>query len=467
MPITAKEFTIGLLVTALLEDKYNKTGHMREEARRVAQRYAAKLKGFGRVAHPGFFEYEEQAVKAARALKAEGVDVVVVVELAYQKGLIPARALRELDVPVIVWNSQLVDEFPESADFDLIMVNSGMAGLPELTSSLTRAGRRFWLVTGAIDDPAAQERLAELLAAARAAARLGNARVGIIGHPYEGMTDLMQDDYAVLETFGATCWPIDHDDVTAAFAGTEEKAARRLVQEQKELGRAVEVEEPMMLRSARLALALEQVVRGGGFDAVAEFDQVWLSEKEIGIIPFFGTSRMVEKHVPFTCEADVLRALSMLVLEELAGHSTFLEHYILDYRRNLMFNSHDGHGNPSLADPRQPVRIVPTIYYKGAHGFGASFNYAYRPGEVTLASIGSLGGGRYQFISAEGQFVEMKPRDIAAPQTFFQWDGGGIVPFSEAWLRAAPSHHHTAAYGRLNRRIALTAEMLGLPHAQI
>ncbi len=467
MPIVQKEFTIGLLVTALLEDKYNKTGHVREEARRAAGRYAEKLKGFGRVVQPGFFEHEPEAVKAARALKAENVDVVLVVELAYQKGLIPLRALLELQVPIIVWNSQLVDEFPESADFDLIMLNSGMAGLPELVSGLERAERRFWLATGAIDDPAALQRLGELLAAARAAARLGNAKVGIIGHPYEGMTDLMQDDFEVLRSFGATCWPIDHDDITSAFGGIEEKAARQVIQEQRDLGRRLEVEEPMMLRSARLALALEQVVRDGGFDAVAEFDQVWLSEDRIGIIPFFGTSRMVEAHVPFTCEADVLRALSMLVLEELAGHSTFLEHYILDYRRNLMFDSHDGHGNPSLADPRQPVRIVPTIYYQGVHGFGASFNYAYRPGEVTLASLGSLGGGVFQFLSAEGKFLEMEPRDIAAPQTLFQWDGGGIVAFSEAWLRAAPSHHHTAAYGRLNRRIALTAEMLGLPYVQV
>jgi L-arabinose isomerase len=467
MPIAQHEFTIGLLVTALLEDKYNKTGHMREQARKVAGRYAEKLKPFGRVVHPGFFEYEGEAVKAARALKAEGVDAVVLIELAYQKGLIPMRALLELEAPIIIWNAQLVNEFPESADFDLIMVNSGMAGLPELASSLVRSGRRFWLVTGAIDDPAAQERLGELLAAARAVARLRNARVGIIGHPYEGMTDLMQDDLAVLETFGATCWPIDHDEVTAAFAGIEEKKARALIQEQKDLGRSVEVEEPMMLRSARLALALERVVRDGGFDAVAEFDQVWLAEEKIGIIPFFGTSRMVENHLPFTCEADLLRALAMLVLEELAGHSTFLEHYILDYKRNLMFDSHDGHGNPALADPKHKVRIVPTIYYLGVNGFGASFNYSYRPGEVTLFSIGSIGGGCFQLASAEGRFLEMKPRDISAPQTFFQWGGGGIAEFSEAWLYSAPSHHHTAAYGRLNRKIGLVAEMLGLSQVTV
>jgi hypothetical protein len=54
------------------------------------------------------------------------------------------------------------------------------------------------------------------------------------------------------------------------------------------------------------------VAAEGGYDAVAEFDQVWLSDQRIGIIPFFGTSRLVEKHVPFTCEAHILRAVAML-----------------------------------------------------------------------------------------------------------------------------------------------------------
>jgi hypothetical protein len=58
-------------VTALLEDRYNKTGHMREEARRAAERYAQKLRQIGRVVHPGFFESESEAVQAARLLAAE------------------------------------------------------------------------------------------------------------------------------------------------------------------------------------------------------------------------------------------------------------------------------------------------------------------------------------------------------------------------------------------------------------
>lgn len=462
MPITQKEFKIGLMATALLEDKFNKTGHMREEARRVTNLYEEKLRSYGRVVNPGFFENEVEAVHAAAALKRANVDLLVFVELAYQKGLIPMRALLELDVPVLIWNTQLVQEFGEDANFDLIMVNSGMAGLPEVTSALKRAKRRFRVVTGHIEDAEALAEIGEFVLAARAVGRLKNTKVGIIGHPYEGMTDLMQDNFAVMETFGTTCWPIDHDEVRGAFDQCSEKDAHALIEEEKAKKRTIEVDEGMMLRSARLALALERVVKDHQLDAVAQFDQIWLDEERIGIIPFFGTSRLLEKHVPFTCEADVLRALSMLVLEEIAGHSTFLEHYILDYKRDLVFDSHDGHGNPGLADESHGVRIVPTIYYKGLNGFGASFNYSYKPGDFTLFSIGNSGAGRFHFVSSEGRTLNMKPRDISAPQTFFAWKGGSVREFSRRWLEASPSHHHAAAYGRLNSTLAKTAEMLNL-----
>jgi len=270
-----------------------------------------------------------------------------------------------------------------------------------------------------------------------------------------------------LETFGTTIWPIDHDEIIDAFGSINEADAKALVKEELDKGRKIEVEDEMMIRSSKLALALEKIVKTYELDAVAEFDQVWLSDDRIGIIPFYGTSRMVEKHVPFTCEADVLRAISMLILEEIAGHSTFLEHYILDYKTNYMFDSHDGHGNPSLADEKYGIRIVPTIYYKGVHGFGASFNYSYKPGKVTLFSIGNVGNGNFQLISSEGEFIPMEPRDISAPQTFFKWSGGDIKEFSKKWLYSAPSHHHTAAYGTLNEVISYIAEMYNKEHVII
>ena len=109
---------------------------------------------FGDVINPGFVEHEEDAFRAARMFNAEDVSVIVFVELAYQKGIIPLRALLETSAPIVVWNTQMIDEFPEGADFDLLMFNSGMAGLSEVTGALERCDRDYAIVTGYLEDPA-------------------------------------------------------------------------------------------------------------------------------------------------------------------------------------------------------------------------------------------------------------------------------------------------------------------------
>jgi len=55
MSITKKDFKICLLVIALLGDKYNKAGHMRNEARKVSKLYEEKLLKFGKMINPGVF----------------------------------------------------------------------------------------------------------------------------------------------------------------------------------------------------------------------------------------------------------------------------------------------------------------------------------------------------------------------------------------------------------------------------
>ena len=59
MPIEPKEFTIGLLATALLEDRYNKTGHIRDQARAITKRYESKLSGYFPQERTGSIPYED------------------------------------------------------------------------------------------------------------------------------------------------------------------------------------------------------------------------------------------------------------------------------------------------------------------------------------------------------------------------------------------------------------------------
>ena len=458
---------IGLLVTALLEDTYNKTGHMRPPMHAATDRIAALLAPYGEIVNPGFVEYEADADKATAAFNAAGVDLIVTLELAYQKGIIPMRTLLRTSAPLLVWNTQQIRFLPEDADFDLIMENSGMAGLPELTSALLRSGRPFELLTSHIGDPKGLECIGEYAAAAGTARRLSQMRIGMIGHPYEGMTDLMVDYLSLCDVLGPVVWPIEPEEVALKVGGLDGKRVQGFIKEQSALYDTSALPGDVFDRSARLAMALLEIAENGRFDALATFDQVWLTDKRVGIVPSFGTGYLCARHIPVATEADVTAAVAMLILQELAGEVTFLENYVIDFDHDAIILSHDGHGNPVLAADPKKVRLKPSIYYEGVNGRGAGLEFAYKPGPVTLLSLIPLGDGDWRLIVCEGESTPMTPRPVVAPQMLFQYSRGTIAEFCDAWLLAGAPHHMALAYGHLGSLIEKLGTMKGVEVATV
>ena len=121
---------VGLLITALLEDDWFQGGYMRPQAQATAQNFLQVLERMATVVYPGLVETEEQAAAADRAFKAEQVEAVVFVELAYTQSVVTMRALASTQVPIIIWNTQQLTSWPADADWDIVMLNSGLAGLP-------------------------------------------------------------------------------------------------------------------------------------------------------------------------------------------------------------------------------------------------------------------------------------------------------------------------------------------------
>jgi hypothetical protein len=83
---------IGVLVMALLEDDYNKTAHVRPMAQKTADRIGSILAAYGETVCPPLVEEEHQAEAAAQLFNAAGVDLIVAVEVAYTKGIVPVAA---------------------------------------------------------------------------------------------------------------------------------------------------------------------------------------------------------------------------------------------------------------------------------------------------------------------------------------------------------------------------------------
>jgi L-arabinose isomerase len=462
--MTAKA-KVGVLVTALLEDDYNKTAHIRPMAQKVADKIGGIIGKFAETICPPLVEQEAQAEAAAQQFNAAGVDLIVAVEVAYTKGLVPTRCFLNTTAPVLVWNTQQIEYLPEDADFDLIMLNSGMAGVPEMTSALLRIGRPFWMVTSLMDDEQGQQEIARYITAAGVIRRLKDARIAIFGHAFEGMTDLMVDQLSLHQFVGPACWPVEPEKVSIAMGQLPDDQVRALVEQESQRYK-IDMEPAQLERSCRLALALEKVTRDGNFDAVASFDQVWLTDARVGIIPAYATGRLCELGLPTSTEADITTVTAMLILQEIAGKSTFLENYVIDFKRDAIILSHDGHGNPALAARPSDVTLKHSIYYQGVNGFGASFEYAYAPGPVTNLSLVNI-GGRWRLNIAEGESIAIQPRPVAAPQMLFKPSHLNIKDWCDAWCKAGSPHHMALAYGHLSRQIKTYAEMAGLEVVEI
>ena len=453
---------LGLLVTGLLEDEYNKTGHLRPKVAEATNHLAEILSAYGEVVNPGFVEYEPDAERAAQMFNAADVDLIVVIELAYQKGAIPLRTLLNTRAPILIWNTQNVSHLPEDANFDLIMLNSGMAGLPELTNGLLRSDRKFKMITSLITDPQGLAEIGEYAAAAAIVRRLRNTRIGTIGHPYEGMTDLMIDQLDLRRKVGPICWPIEPETVAAIASTMPAAKVKKVIEEETRRFHIDEVPADTLERSVRLALALEEVVNNRKLDALALFEQAWLTDPRIGIISNYAAGRLISGGVPSAPEGDVSTAVSMLILQEIAGQSTVVENYFVDFDDQSILLSHDGTGNPSLARSPTEVRVKPSIYYKGTNGFGAAYEFAYAPGDVTILSLVPLRDGKWRLIVAEGRSLAMTPRPLSAPQIAFQHSSGSVREYCDKWCAAGAPHHMALAYGKLASKISRIGDLLGV-----
>jgi L-arabinose isomerase len=445
---------------ALLEDAYNKTAHMRPAATEAAADIAVALGHYGTVVHAGLVEDEAQAAAAARQFNAEDVDIIIAVELAFTKGVVPVRFFLDTTAPVVVWNTQLISRLGESDGFDVVMLNSGMAGMPEMVAGLIRIGREFSLVTSRFDDPGGRRKIEQSIQAAGVRRRLRTAKVGLVGHPYEGMTDLMFDQLSLRQSIGPVVYPIEAEPIAVRFGEIPQSEVDELVAAERARYH-VDMDAGVFERSARLALALEAVAREERLDAFAAFDHVWLPDPRVGIIPSYGTGRLCEIGIATAPEGDVTTAVAQLALQELAGQATTLENYVIDFENNAVMFSHDGHGNPALATPGG-VSVKHSIYYRGVHGFGAGFEFAYEPGVITNLALVTVGANRWRFVISEGELLPFPPRPISAPQTLFRHDTMPIDEWCSAWLLAGATHHMGGARGRWTPQLLALAKMLGV-----
>jgi len=323
----------------------------------------------------------EEAIDAVREMDQKNVDIIVYFSASWVDSSVIYAAVLEKDFPFVIWGVS-ADGGGEST-FSYIGSQANVTSLREI-------GKRFKYILNF-----SEESVREITIYAKAAAivkKLRKSRVGMIGyitraHHY----DVMIDPIGVQRVLGPKVVSIDTMRLMNEIANITDIETRQFIRKLRKKFKKVEGTEQVMLKTAKLSLALYHLKKEFRLDAIAIKCQPELSEY-YGASACLPASMMIDEGIPVSCEADVNSAILMLIMYYFTGKASFhTDVWAFDEKTQTLLCSHCGVGAFSLAADKSEVKICS---HEGDHvmeekgKFGGLFpNFWIKPGKVTLAAL--------------------------------------------------------------------------------
>jgi L-arabinose isomerase len=423
------------------------------------------------VVNLGLVDSPQRSYEAGHQCRREDIDVLFLYVTTYALSNTVLPLVQRAGVPVIVLNLQ-----PEAAidyaAFNRLGDRTAMTGdwlafcsacpVPEISNVMTRARIPFHQVTGVLDEAATWKEIEEWLAAARVRSTLASARLGLMGHYYSGMLDIMTDVTLVSIVFGSHVEIVEVDELSALVAEVEEAALERRV---KEFFESFDVQPDCppdeLRRAARTSVALDRFVERHEMDAMAYYymgSGVPANEDTMSSI-ILGTSLLTARHVPVAGEYEVKNVVAMKIMDVIGAGGSFTEYYAMDFKDDLVLMGHDGPGHIAICEGKTKVR--PLKVYHGKVGRGVSVEMSVKHGPVTLLSVAEDAKTGFKLVAAEGECVPGAILEIGNTNSRYRFPLGARG-FVNAWNAQAAAHHCAVGVGHVTATLEKAAALMGI-----
>ena len=440
-------------------------------------RVSARLARPGvKVMNLGLIDSPQRSREAGHQCRREDIDVLFLYVTTYALSSTALPLIQRAGVPVVVLNLQ-PGEAIDYQSFNRMKDRTAMTGewlafcnacsVPEIANVMMRARIPFHQVTGVLDQEDTWCEIEEWLAAARIQSTLGSVRLGLMGHYYSGMLDIMTDVTLVSIVFGTHVEMVEVDELSALAAEVEDSAIAARVEDFLELFDVQPDCSPAELScAARTSVALDRLVAKHDLDAMAYYykGSGSAANEETMRSIILGTSLLTARHVPVAGEYEVKNALAMKVMDSLGAGGSFTEFYAMDFRNDLVLMGHDGPGHIAIAEGKTKVR--PLEVYHGKVGHGLSVEMSVKNGPVTLLSVVEDANARFKFVVAEGESVAGEILEIGNTNSRYRFPPGARG-FVNAWTAAGPAHHCAVGVGNLASTLRKAASLLGIGFEQV
>jgi L-arabinose isomerase len=423
----------------------------------------------------GLVDTPARSREAGHKCRREDIDILFLYVTTYALSNTVLPLVQRAGVPVIILNMQPEASIDYQA-FNQLQDRTAMTGhwlaycsvcpVPEIANVLMRARIPFHQVTGVLNEASTWQEIEEWLTAARIRSTLASARLGLLGHYYSGMLDIMTDVTLVSIVFGTHVEILEVDELSALCSDVKEADVARRVNEFHD---AFDVQPDCppeeLRRAARTSVALDAFVARHALDVMAYYYKGTgtANEETISSI-ILGTSLLTARHIPVAGEYEVKNALAMKIMDCLGAGGSFTEFYAMDFNDDLVLMGHDGPGHIAISEGKTKVR--PLTVYHGKVGHGLSVEMSVKHGPVTLLSVVEDVNMRFKLLVAEGECVAGEIMEIGNTNSRYRFPLGARG-FVNAWNAQGPAHHCAVGVGHTATTLKKIAALMGIGFHQI
>jgi len=441
-----------------------------EYARACSAAAIDALRGSGvKLAGSGEILFDNASVAAEIEAQGEATaDGVIVIQSTFTDAEAICIIAERFDCPLHIW------ALPEPRTGGRLRLNA-FCGLNLAAHALALRNKPFIPLYLACDGAGTQERLTDWLTSmppaapllrdaapanspqgAKAVEALRGMRIGRIGEHPAGFDTCAYDSTRLKDLAGVSVEPIQ---LSQLFESARNVDASDVVKTRESLGDVAgldKVDQTELDRSLRLRNALDQLKAEARFDAFAI--RCWPETfTEYGGAVCGPVSMMGEKRTPCACEADVYGALSSYLLQTIADAPAFLADIVdMDEESDTTVLWHCGQAPASMASTAEPISA--TIHSN--RKMPLLFQFALKPGRVTLARISQAGGE--QFLVIAGGEMQEAPPSFSGTSGVLRLDRPAS-DMRDKLLAAGLEHHIALVYGDHRAALEHVAHELGLP----
>ena len=321
-----------------------------------------------------------------------------------------------------------------------------------------------WLY-GDIDNPLFVDRLNVTLAALRAIKHLRSARVARVGGTAEGFINLAFDAEQYRKRLGVEIVDYELPEIMEQMKKYPDKEVKALLTDLEKPKRSPAVLPGQMDASARLILVLKKFIEKENIDALAV--SCWPEfQVKLGLSTCMAFSQLNDAGVVCSCEGDVPGAISMMMLDDLAGnHPMIMDMVALDEKEDAITFWHCGMGMPSYADKNGYCFVKYPAYPEILDEPGVAVDMKFAPREATICRLNGADAGT--LLAATADIVPGPDRSFDGARgwfSHFSMQGRKIsaVEFFDTAMRWGIAHHYGISSGKVEPGLLELAHRLGL-----